>query len=182
MWLALWAAVFALPAVAAPVPVGTPASQGTISDYLRLRETIPQTTAPHAGPAVMVGDGTLEMERRIMVYVPVTEVMTVQQDGKNVQVARTTYRTTAKVEMVRVKVDGCKFFSVTKEGKLEALETAKATGMLKKRTAILAGEGCEVDPRHLELIKPGTLYLLVPQPEPTLNPPPIPPLPPRVKD
>ena len=70
-------------------------------------------------------------------------------------------------------VKSCKFFTVSKEGKLEALDAAKATALLKKRTAILTGDSATVDPRHLELVKPGTRYLVIP-PSPLQKPAPRP--------
>jgi hypothetical protein len=62
-----------------------------------------------------------------------------------------------------VQAKAIKSFVVTKEGKLEALEADKLADAIKKPTPVLLGESAEVDPRYLELIKPGTIYLAVPQ-------------------
>jgi hypothetical protein len=150
----------------------------------------------------MVEEGVIGLEhqalvpvtvlRNVTVYVPrVREVAeTVQLAGGKTQVvkrlvtemvpetrqeAQTTLRADGKTHTVRVPVKSCKFFAVSKEGKLEALDAARATAALKKRTAVLTGESTEVDQRHLVLIKPGTLYLVVPPPPPQVLPAPAPP-------
>ena len=51
---------------------------------------------------------------------------------------------------------------VGKEGKLEALDADKAAALLKKSTPALLDGSSAVDPRHLELVKPGTLYITLP--------------------
>jgi hypothetical protein len=63
-----------------------------------------------------------------------------------------------------VRAKDCKFFVVAKEGKLEAIDLKKAAARLTKPTAVLTGEGAEADPRNLEVVKPGTLYLVMPTP------------------
>jgi hypothetical protein len=194
VWLALWAVVcFPLAAVAAPAPVPGPASLGPISDALRLHRMLAGTVAPRAVPAVMVEDGVIGLEYRAMVAVQVKRV--VQEmvaetraetqnvrgaDGKVQQVTRfvtkmvpvarevavTEVRPAGKAQIRNVPAKACKFFEVSKEGKLKALDTAKATALLKKRTAILTGPSTEVDPRHLTLVRPGTIYLALPRGEP----------------
>ena len=72
------------------------------------------------------------------------------------KIVETVIRPGGKVEIQRVTVKACKFFAVSKEGKLEALDAAKATALLKKRTVLLIGGSAVVDPRHLTLVKPGT--------------------------
>jgi hypothetical protein len=164
MWLALSAtAWFAAAAAAAPLPAGE--SQGPISDYLRLRGKLPATAPPHV-MQVVLGDGDMiEVGRRMVQYVTEARETKVVKDGKEVVV--TTYVTVPvfreSKELVAAK--DCKFFTLAKDGKLEAVEAKKATALLKKPTAVLAGESAEVDPRHLELVKPGTLYLVVPPPQ-----------------
>jgi hypothetical protein len=53
-------------------------------------------------------------------------------------------------------------FVVTKERKLEPLDAARLADLLKKRTPVLIGNSADVDPRHLELMAPGTIYLSIP--------------------
>lgn len=195
MWLALWAAVcFPLAAVAAPAPVSGPAPLGPISDALRLSGLLPTTAAPVAMPAVMAGEGMIGLEYRSMVVVQVkrpvqymvaetrAEKQQVRLPGGKIEevtryvtryvpmwreVTTTETRLAGKPQMRSVPVKSCKFFEVSKDGKLKALDTAKATALLKKKTAILMGPSAEVDPRHLALVKPGTLYLaLLPEPLP----------------
>jgi hypothetical protein len=67
-----------------------------------------------------------------------------------------------QVYKVRVAVKDCKFFLVTNDGKLEALDAKKAAGMLKKQTPVLTGEKADVDPKTLGVFKPGTIYLVAP--------------------
>ena len=40
----------------------------------------------------------------------------------------------------------------------------ESDGMLKKPLVVLTGDSAEVDRRHLEMVKPGTLYLVLPPP------------------
>jgi hypothetical protein len=42
--------------------------------------------------------------------------------------------------------------------------------MLKQKTPVLTGDKADVEPQNLELVKPGTLYLVLPPPEPPLLP------------
>jgi hypothetical protein len=182
MWLALAAAAwFGLSAAAAPAP----RSEGPISDALAVRALLPATTAPLVTPAVMVEKGVielqaLEVETRQMKF---TEIV-VLPNGKQAPVERVVTQAIYQMRAARRKTEGIKFFTVTAEGKLEAIDAAKATGMLKERTPVLTGGSADVDPRALELVKPRTLYLVLPQaggPLDTPTPPaePMPPPPPE---
>ena len=163
------AAWFALSAAAAPAPA--PPSEGPISDALAMRGILPKTAPPIVSPVEMAGDGVLQLESVAMV--PETfqyEEAVALPNGKTQKVVRTAMRFVAVTRAVQFKTASLKFFTVTKDGKLESLETAKATAMLKTRTPVLTGDSAEVDPRNLEMVKPGTLYLVFPPPPP----PPIP--------
>ncbi len=159
-----WLAVLAvgglgLAAVAAPAP--TPKSQGPISDFLRLRAAL----LPGAPPSVVEvqgGEDSLTVTHRVPVYEQVPKTVAVEVDGRTVQ--QTVMTTVARAVQVRSKValKDCKVFRASKEGKLEAVEADKAAGLFKKKTAVLTGTSAEVDPRQLELVKPGTLYLVLP--------------------
>jgi hypothetical protein len=160
-----WLAVLAvggvgLAAVAAPAP--TPRSQGPISDFLRLRAALPPG-APPSVVEVQGGEDTLEVTHRVPVYTHVARTVNVQVDGRTVQQTVTSTVATAQLMKVRVALKDCKVFRVSKEGKLEAVEADKAAGLLKKKTEVLTGTSAEVDPRQLELVKPGTLYLVLPE-------------------
>jgi hypothetical protein len=179
MWLALAAGVtMTLFTFAAPAP--NPESQGPISDALRLREKMPTTAAPTVMKVVQSGDN-LEVERRSTTYVQETRAVEVERDGKVEKQIQTVTVPVARAFKELVPVKKCKFFTVTKEGKLETLDADKAAALLKKATPVLTGESAEVDPRQLELAKPGTLYLVLPPhlPEQILTPPgtTLPPLP-----
>ncbi len=173
--LALWAAAwFVLPAAAAP-PLA-PSSEGPISDALALRSVLGKTAPPMPGAAVWVEKGVIEMES--LVVVPNIEEVTVtvaEPNGKSHQEVRV-FTSTAYVPMsVRRTMESIKFFTVTAEGKLQPLDADKAAGMLKQKTPVLTGDGADVDPRALELVKAGSLYLVLPPPQPESIPVPLPP-------
>jgi hypothetical protein len=204
MWLTLAVAGwFALPGAIPAAPAPAPAPQGAIADALRLLGLLPATGPLQVRTAVM-GKEVVELERFGLVpvrmqqtvtrMVPIAEEVTQairRPDGKLVEVKRTivkyipqqaTVEVTVmqqggKPEKVPVPVKSCKFFVVNKDGRLEAVDAARAATLLEKRMAVLTGASTEVDPRHLELIKPGTLYLAVPPlppPRPTMPPAPQP--------
>ena len=161
-----------LPAQAAPVPVGPPPAQGPITDALRLRTLLPTTAPLRVVPAVIAANGTIELERRTVHHV--MEAVTQMTQTPKGPVTYTTYvsKPVTVVSKLQVPVKSCKFFVVTKDGKLETLDAEKAAEMLKKATPVLSGESTEIDPRTLELIRPGTLCVINLPPAPT-NPPPI---------
>ena len=168
------AAWFVLPALAAPVPVAPPMQQGPISAALRLRGVLPTTAPLTASSAVIIADKVLLQKIR---YEMVTEMRIVKEpvqtpQGK-VEVTRHVAVTIPRAVTVEMglTVKSCKFFVVNKEGKLEALDPAKATESLKKKTAILTGDSSNVDPRTLELVKPGTICVIQLPPDPTAPPP-----------
>jgi hypothetical protein len=165
MLLGLAAAVsFALLTVAAPAP--TPESQGPISDAMRLRGKVPSTAPPTSTRVVMSDDNTLVVDRVSMQYVAEQRKVVVEMDGKAVEQIVVVSRAVPVSYRVQVVAKNCKFFTVTKDGKLEALEAKKATAQLKKPLAVLTGDSAEVDPRHLEMVKAGTLYVILPPPAP----------------
>jgi hypothetical protein len=190
LWLVLAAAwLAAASATAAPIPPRS-SSQGPISDALVLREMLPATAPPRVMKVVMAKDD-IELQHRTfrtfavmekvqqVKYVPVERVRTVKRDGipvtekyieyaavtEEMAVQRTVQVLDDKIRKEWVAANDCKFFMVTKEGKLEAVEAKKAATLLKEPTTILTGTSAEVDPRHLELVKPGTLYVVIPQPK-----------------
>jgi hypothetical protein len=167
---AAWLAAGAL--LAAPIPDRTP-SQGPISDFLRQRDNLPTTPAPTAIKFELRGD-TLEATEHRVQYVPQVRQRFIQADGVNRVVTETVTVPVATVVKRAVAVKDCKFFTVT-DAKLRPLDLDRAKAMLKEPTAILTGTTAEVDPRHLEMVKPGTLYLVVPPAGPMVEP-----IPPRV--
>jgi hypothetical protein len=160
--LALAAVCLALPAAAAPAPDTSP---GPISDYLRLRGKQAHMAAPRA-MQVQGNEGALEVERQAVTYVAQTRVVTRKQNGREVQVQETVVVPVFQAYKTTAAVKDCKFFTVGKGGKLEPLDADKAAALLKKPTTVLTGESAEVDPRYLEIVKPGTLYLVLPEPMP----------------
>jgi hypothetical protein len=168
---AAWLVVSA--ALAAPVPDHAP-SQGPISDFLRQRDNLPTTPAPTPTKFALHGDMLEANEQRIQ-YVTEVRQKIVQRDGVNRVVAETVTVPVTTVYRRAVAVKDCKFFTVTRDGKLEAMELKKALALLKEPTAILTSTSAEIDPRHLELIRPGTLYLVIPPAGPMVEPPPPPP-------
>ena len=150
---------FALAAAAAPLP--GPASQGPISDYLRLRGKLPPTAPPRV-THVQGDDGMLEVEHTTYQYVVKQVEQVVTRDGKAEKVVATVTELVPVSFKSKTMAKDCKFFQVSKDGKLEAIDYKKAAPLLKKPTAVLTGDSAEVDPRHLEVVKPGTLYLVIP--------------------
>jgi hypothetical protein len=200
-WLALPAAWLAAASLsAAPIPTRASGSQGPISDALNARGLVPMTRPPSVQKVVMPDDASLEVHHRVLQPVEVEEVVNVteyrqetreaivKQDGKDVKVLqvvtvpivrqvvvkKVTMVPSDKVRKESVAAKNCKFFSVTSDGKLEAIEVKEAAARLKKPTAVLVGDSPEVEPRHLELVKPGTLYVVRPAPSPVVPAPPMP--------
>jgi hypothetical protein len=164
MWLALgMAACFVLTTAAAPITPSGPESKGPISDVLRMRGKLPATTPP-AGMKVVLVDDILEVERWVTQYVTEARERTVVVDGKEVTEKYAVSKAVPVVTKSKVTAKDCKFFVVAKEGKLEAIDLKKAAERLKKPTAVLTGDSAEVDPRNLEVVKPGTLYVITPLP------------------
>lgn len=189
MWLTVaTVAGLAQPAMAAPAPA-PPVSSSPIADALRLMALLPRTSPLTAQAARIVKEGVLGLERPTFVTKKFkrTVVRMVQQQkvvtvniagpgGKVEAVQRTVTEVIPvyveeedtivvpgeKVGVVEVSLQSCKIYTVTGEGKLEALGAEKAAGTLKKRTAILTGPSADVDPRALQLIKPGTLCVILP--------------------
>ncbi len=200
-WLALPAAWLAAASLsAAPIPTRTPSSQGPISDALSARGLVPMTRPPSVQKVVMPDDASLEVHHRFFQPVEVEEVVNqteyrqetreaiVKRDGKDVKVLqvvtipifrqvvvkKVTMVPSDKVRKELVPVKSCKFFTVTSDGKLEAIEVKQAAERLKKPTAVLIGDSPVVEPRHLELVKAGTLYVVRPAPSPVQPAPPMP--------
>jgi hypothetical protein len=168
--------VFVLLTRAAPAP--SPESQGPISDALRLRGKVPSTAAPVGTRVVVINDNILEVDRVRMDYVSEARMVPVEKDGKTEQRTEIVTRAVPVSYREQVAMDKCKFFTVTKDAKLESLEGKKAAGLLKKPLAVLTGDKSEVDPRHLEMVKAGTLYVVLPPPGPqVIAPPGLPDLP-----
>ncbi len=156
--------VFVLLTRAAPAP--SPESQGPISDAMRLRAKVPATAAPNGTRISRIDDNTLQVDRVMMQYVSEARVVTVEVNGQQQQRTEIVTRAVPMVYKEQVAAEKCKFFTVTKDGKLEALEAKKATALLKKPVAVLTGDSTEVDPHHLEMVKEGSLYVVLPPPGP----------------
>jgi hypothetical protein len=156
-------------ATAAPIPPRGPESEGPISDFLRLRSQLPQTPPPRI---VQVGGDreVFEVHRTILRYVPETRVTTVVEDGKMRNVTTTVSIPVQTTILQRVALKDCKYFAVARGGKLDAVEAGKAMRMLRKPTSVLVSDSPEVDPRYLELVEGGTLYLVLPPPSPARMP------------
>lgn len=130
--------------------------------------------------AVVFKPVTREQVVTVQVVVPVQEERerVVRRDGRDVTekytvvVNRTQERqekrhvTTVVAEPVVQKrmtsLKSCRFFVVTAGGKLDALEAGPAAKRLAEPTAVLTGSKPTLDPGLLELVKPGTLYVVTP--------------------
>ena len=165
-----------------------------IGGILRMPDKLPRSFPPTLSTVVLnLGDITLMLQAietkteamrvRDTVDRQVPYVVTVNVNGRIEQ--RTAYRTvtelverevhvtTARVRLVKqtVPAEKIKAFTVTKAGKLEAISNATLVEMLAKPTPALIGDA-DLDPRHLELIRPGTLFLAIP-PDAYRQPPPL---------
>lgn len=153
----------AMVGTAAPVPDIPPPSQGPVSDILRQRDKLPMTASPRA-MSIRGDKDLLEVERTAYQYV--TEVREGARQVEGGRVEKYQYTVTVPVAVTykqQVNTKECKFFTVTKAGKLEALDAAKALPMLKKPAAVLAGESAELDARQLAMVRPGTMFVVIPQ-------------------
>jgi hypothetical protein len=155
-----------------------------IGGILRVPDKLPRGTPPEVSTVVLnLGDITLTRQvilqrteaRRVRdtveVQIPFEVNVTVDGRTEKRTVLRTEYRTVerevavtiSRVELVKqtVPAEKVKAFTVTKAGRLEAISKAALLEMLAKSTPALLGDA-DLDPRHLELIRPGTLFLAVP--------------------
>jgi hypothetical protein len=175
-----------------------------LRDILPATEPPAPTKAVRRGDALEVDNVTFqavtqarEVTVKVQVQVPVQEERerTVTREGKEVKekFTVTTFKTEEREERRQVAVTSmvpvmrkmqvpaasCKFFTVTREGKLEAITVEKAKGLLEKPAAIITGTSAELDPRQMELVKPGTLYVILGDIAPEQIMPPVgaPPLP-----
>jgi hypothetical protein len=191
---ALWLTAASAPA--APVPARAAPSQGPVSDALALRDLLPTTAAPVALRALMTDERSVELHRPTFKAVAVTEVVQ-QVEYRAVEKTRTVKKgevlvtekvieyvpvtrevpvtvtkivPSDKVQKETVPAGDCKFFTVTREGRLEAITAGAAAARLKTATGILTGASAEIDSRYLELVRPGTLYVVTPEPGPLLVP------------
>jgi len=136
---------------------------------------------------------TREQVVTVQVVVPVQEERerVVRRDGRDVtekftvvvnrtqEVQEKRQYTTVVAEAVIQKrmasLKDCRFFVVTAGGKLDPLEAGPAAKRLAEPTAVLTGSKPTLDPGHLELVKPGTLYIVTPSvPTGPLAPGPVP--------
>jgi hypothetical protein len=146
--------------LAAPVPVTTPATRGPVTDVLRLHQLLPQTVPLTPIPAVIDQRGRIQMETQYIVFEITRVEEIIQYPQGPVTVTKLVKVPITRVETRTVVLKDCKFYVVTKDGKLEAIDAEKATAILKKKTAVMTGNSADVDPRTLELLKPGTLCVI----------------------
>jgi hypothetical protein len=166
-----------LTAAAAPVPPHVPESEGPITDFLRQRDRLPATAPPRV--LQLRGDGTrFEIERMVTKYVAQTRAVEVEEAGRKKTVYSTVSIPVVTMYKQAVAMKDCKIFTVASGGKLEAVELKKVERLLRKPTAVLVGDSPTVEPRHLELVQSGTLYLVLPPaPATPVMPPDAPPIP-----
>jgi hypothetical protein len=160
------AAVFAFVLLTRAAPAPSPESQGPISDAMRMRGKVPATSAPSGTRVSRIDDNSLQVDRVMMQYVSEARTVNVEVDGMTQQRTEVVTRAVPVVYKEQVAVEKCKFYTVTKDGKLETLEAKKATALLKKPVAVLTGDSADVDARHLEMVKEGSLYIVLPPPGP----------------
>jgi hypothetical protein len=131
----------------------------SIAAILRLRAKLPAATAPHFMRAEIKG-GFIDLPQAEFAVVDRKVAVKV---GDRIE-ERVEKATVTRHVMVRMDVKAVKAFLVSKEGKLEPLAPGRLHNLLNKSTLVLAGDSADVDPRHLELIRTGTIFLLLPPP------------------
>src|SRR5260370_6333895 len=145
-------------------------SPSSVAGILAVRDKLPRGSAPVVAEVEMK-DGMIEVGRQVMRLVPRAEEVAVPTaDGRVQKVVRTTTVQVVQIEKQAVEAKTLKAFTVTKDGKLEALDAAKLPDLLKKPTTVLIGDSADLDPRHLALITPGTIYLSIPPNRPPHSP------------
>jgi uncharacterized protein (TIGR03000 family) len=167
-------------------PAARPAG---IQAILRGRDKLPQSFPPTAAD-VTAKDGAIVITRQVVGHIPVAKGYTVlvvhlvpfaetievkvgdrlekREVTKYKEVKREEKRVATFYEPIwvdnkTIAVKSIKGFVVNKDGKLDALAGAKLLDMIAKPTRVLVREGADVDPRHLELIRTGTIYLAFPK-------------------
>jgi hypothetical protein len=154
--------------------MGSPAQSRLLAQEPKDKKMIPGMDPAifHLTVAEFTKDGVLMASHPVIVSVTYgTKVINVERpDGKAEPV--TTAFAIPSIQLVTEKIDlkAIKSFVVTKDGKLEKLDTVKLPDMLKKPTPVLVGARDDGDPRLLELVRPGTIYLSIPPR--LLDPPP----------
>ncbi|HKI32374.1 MAG TPA: hypothetical protein VKA46_10935 [Gemmataceae bacterium] len=124
----------------------------------------PQGPPPAQVLASMTKDGEFEITQPVLVPYVVTETRTVNVGGRLVpqSVNVTAYKTVQVTR--RIKGEGVKVY--TAAGK--EVDAKDVPDKLKKPTIVLfAADGNKVDPFYLKIIKPDTLVVVAPLPEPT---------------
>jgi hypothetical protein len=135
---------------------------------LRGRSGFPGSPPPRMAFAVMTGNGTLIVRMPTTTYVPVTSY--VEQDGK--EVPRTTYQVETKEGLRRFAPEEVRAFGT--DGKRLERKTLLARLSKEEVPVLVSSDGREVDPFHLQLIKEGTVILVLPVESLELPPRPAP--------
>jgi hypothetical protein len=118
--------------------------------------------------AVMTGNGTLFVRMLTTTYFPVSSY--VEQDGK--QVPRTSYQVETKEGLLRFDPDEVQAFGT--DGKRLDRKAILARLSKEEVPVLVSSDGREVDPFHLQLIKEGTVILVLPVEDLQLPPGPAP--------
>ena len=171
-------------------PGDAPPSKGSIQAAVQKRDKLPLTFPPGTAEVVLK-DGAIHLTRQVLVYVTVSKEFTVQVTqlvpyAQTIEVkvgdrlekreitkykpvlreekrVATFYDPIAKSEKQTIAVKSIKAFVVNKDGKLDALAAAKLLDLIAKPTRVLVGEDADLDPRHVELIRAGAIYLALPK-------------------
>jgi hypothetical protein len=171
------------------LPAGEPgAPPGGIAALLRARQLLPRGTLPTVSEVVLKGDQvtltrqrfayqSVPMRYKVVVYeyVSTLEEVTVLVNGRPEKqkrevvkaIPREQERTTnvtqvfPQLERQTVALASLRAFVVGPQGKLEPLDRDRLAGLLRKGRPALVGDTDDIDPRFLELVRPGVVYLSV---------------------
>ena len=145
---------------------------GDPGPHISGRSPFPSSPPPRMAFAVMTANGALLLRMSTTTYVPVQSF--VEHDGK--QEPQTTYQVRTEDELKWVKPDAVRAFGT--DGKPLDRKTLRARLQKEEAPVLVSADGREVDLFHLQLIKEGTVILVLPLGDLQLPPQPAPAVPP----
>src|SRR5262249_10161916 len=138
--------------------------------------SLPKGPQPMQVVALMDKEGNLLIRQTTTAYVPETRQRIVQKDGRNVTETFTTYVAVYRTVEYRVKGRVSRVFAP--DGRPGA-GNARARRPARKTPLLLSADGKRVDPFYLQVMKTGTLLLVLPRTEGAPVPVPEPAVPPE---
>ena len=126
--------------------------------------SLPKGPQPMQVAAQIDKEGNLLIRQTTTAYVPETRQRIVQKDGRNVTETFTTYVAVYRTVEYRVKSKGFQVRGL--DGKAVDRNTL-ARRLARETPMLLSADGKPVDPFYLQVLKAGTLVLVLPRTEGT---------------